>query len=407
MVKGRQITRNLDFAYLFVVASIISISLVLIYSAVGGASSTDFKYFIRQIVWVFFGTTTFILAIIIEPALWVKYSKYIYLASTFLLLILFPLRMLGLASSRWIYIGAFNFQPSEITKISTIFLLISIFRKKKPSNIKNLIVPIILIMIPTLLIVRQPDLGSALVIPAIFMFMVFWAGTPLYITILLITIPVSISFSLLGYIKLSIFICVIFILFYILTSSKVKALFLTGINTIMGLSTPLLWHLLQQYQKKRLLAFLNPKKDPLGSGYNVIQSQIAVGSGQIWGKGFMHGTQSQLRFLPQQRTDFIFSLLCEEWGLMGAFILLSLFTYLLYKMIKFAEKTNVNEYYLMIGGVFAMFSFQIIVNVGMTIGLLPVTGVPLPLVSYGGSSMIITMFALGLPISCEFRRRMF
>jgi rod shape determining protein RodA len=407
MVKGRQIARNLDFTYLLIVAFIITISLVLIYSAVGGIGGSDSKYFLRQIIWIIFGTAAFIIAIVVEPAFWVKYSKYIYLTSIFLLLILFPLRMLGVASSRWIYIGSFALQPAETAKISTILLLTGIFRKKRPESIKDLIVPGILIMIPVLLIVRQPDLGTALVIPAIFTFMVFWAGSPAYITILLLTIPASIVFSLLGYIKLAIFIGVTFIIYYILTSSKVKAILLSCINTAIGISTPLLWHILREYQKKRLLAFLNPREDPLGSGYNVIQSQIAVGSGQIWGKGFMHGTQSQLRFLPQQRTDFIFSLLCEEWGLFGAFILLSLFTILLYRMLRFAERTTVDEYNLLIGGVFAMISFQIVINVGMTIGLLPVTGVPLPLVSYGGSSMIITMFALGLPLSCEFRRRMF
>ena len=407
MVKGRQIARNLDFTYLLIILLIISVSLVLIYSAVGGVGGSDSKYFIRQIMWIILGGFAFIIAIIVEPAFWVKYSKYIYLISIFLLLILFPLRMLGLAGSRWIYIGSFALQPAETAKISTILLLTGIFRKKRPESIKDLIVPTILIIIPVLLIIKQPDLGTALVLPAIFAFMVFWVGSPAYITMFLITIPTSIIFSLLGYIKLAIFLCAIFIIFYLLTSSKLKAVFLTGINTVMGLSTPLLWHLLHEYQKKRLLAFLNPREDPLGSGYNVIQSQIAVGSGRLWGKGFMHGTQSQLRFLPQQRTDFIFSLLCEEWGLVGAFVLLSLFTILLYKMLRFAERTTVDEYNLLIGGIFAMVLFQIVINVGMTIGLLPVTGVPLPLVSYGGSSMIMTMFTLGLPLSCEFRRRMF
>lgn len=405
MVEGRRIARNLDFSYMIAIAIILSIGLLLIYSAVGGLSGSDSHYFLKQTVWVSLGIIAFILSVGIEPALWVKYAKYIYIASILLLVAIFPLRYVGLAGSRWIYIGGIAIQPSEFAKLSVIFILTRIFTRKRPYSIKNLIVPTILVLIPALIILKQPDFGTATIFPFILFFMIFWAKAPAYIVILLITIPLSLAFALLGYIKFAIFVFATFIIFYIFTLSRVKAFLLSAVNLLVGASTPFLWHLLKDYQKERLMTFLNPKADPLGSGYNVIQSVIAVGSGRFWGKGFMQGSQSQLRFLPHQRTDFIFSLLSEEWGFVGAFILLLLFYFILYRIIIFAQKTTVEEYYLLIGGVFAFISYQLFVNVCMSLGLLPVTGLPLPLVSYGGSSMIVTMFALGLPMSAEFRRR--
>lgn len=255
---------------------------------------------------------------------------------------------------RWIPLGIINIQPSELIKPALILVLAN-FWSKNPADFRGILKSLLWVLPPALLIFKQPDLGSALTIGAI------WLG---------MLIGARISF---------------------------KKLIILGLVFI--LIIPLGWFSLHDYQKQRITSFLTPQSDPLGEGYNLIQSTIAVGSGQLWGRGLGRGTQSRLQFLPEYRTDFIFASIAEELGFLGSMIILSLYLFLFIYCLKMAEKSSDQFGFMIIFGVISMLVFQTFVNIGMNMGLVPITGITLPLVSYGGSSMIATLISLGLVAS--------
>jgi rod shape determining protein RodA len=262
----------------------------------------------------------------------------------------------------WIGIGQLNFQPVEFSKVVMIIFLASFLSKKKTklSAWVRMITSIVLVSIPVLLILRQPDFGSAAVIVGI------WVGM------------LSVS------------------------GINRRYLFILAVaGVLLGSSG---WFLLKDYQKERLQNFVSPYNDPQGSGYNVIQSTVAVGSGGIWGKGLGHGSQSQLNFLPEKRTDFIFSVIAEELGLAGSLIAIILFGVLLYQIKEAARQARDNFGYLLAVGVMMMLFLQIFVNIGMNIGIAPVAGVPLPFLSYGGSSLVAVLASIGIVQSVYIRR---
>ena len=318
--------------------------------------------------------------------IWVVLSWFLYLFLTlfnynWLKKICYPLYFLNLLAllavkwgspksagvDRWIDLGFFHYQPSETMKIILILVLAYEFSSRnlhESLNFRSLIKPLILILIPFFLIISQPDLGTAMI---------------LFLTVT----------SLLLFVK-------------------VKKSLVLGSLAALVLSLPLMWNYgLKTYQKNRVLTFLNPDRDPRGAGYNSIQSKIAVGSGAFWGKGFLEGTQSQLAFLPERHTDFIYSVLSEEFGFLGSLVTFTLFIFLLLQIlnISFHSKDSFGAL-LVLGGGFYLF-WHIFVNIGMVLGLLPVVGAPLPFLSYGGSSMITTMFFLGLVSSVSLRRYIF
>jgi rod shape determining protein RodA len=269
-------------------------------------------------------------------------------------------------SKRWLSIGPMSLQPSELVKLSVVIILAQYYSKNtspKGMTLRELLKPGILVLIPFALIVKQPDLGTALLI-------VFIAAS--------ITIFVKIELRTLIY--------------------------LISTCTMMG---PLIWFFLKGYQKQRILTFLNPERDPLGAGYHIIQSKIAIGSGMLSGKGYMKGTQNALSFLPEQHTDFIFSVLAEEWGFLGSFFVLFLFFMMIIWGLNIAYKCHDNFGVIIAVGITTMLFWQVLINIGMVMGLLPVVGVPLPLVSYGGSSMITIMASIGLLMNVSMRKFMF
>jgi rod shape determining protein RodA len=279
-----------------------------------------------------------------------------------LLSLVFALGIVRLGAQRWLKFGGMNFQPSELAKVVVIILLARYFSKKSlgdislaPSRLgllRAVILPFAFVAVPMALIIEQPDLGSALLLLFIFIAMLFLAN-------------IRMSHVLI--------IC-------------------SGII----LAVPVFWRFLRGYQKERLLVFLNPNIDPLGAGYTLIQSKIAIGSGGFFGKGWLSGTQSQLRFLPESHTDFIFAALAEEWGLLGCVILLFLFYLLIREGLLIASRTTNSFGRLLACGISVMLGIQSVVNIAMTMGLMPVVGVPLPLMSYGGSSIVVTFAALGI-----------
>ena len=286
------------------------------------------------------------------------------------LLLLVGVLFFGIVSNgarRWIDLGFVNLQPAEPMKLGLILALARLLPRFMPPpggyRLWQLSLPLALVLAPMALIAKQPDLGSALVLGAIGVSMVLFVGI------------------------------------------NWRALLVLGLAA--ALVIPSAWHFLHDYQKRRVLVLLNPEADPLGSGYHIIQSKIAVGSGGFLGKGFLKGTQSQLEFLPEHTTDFVFSVLAEEWGFSGAVIVLALYALLLYRLVRVVTRSRELGDTLLVFGIAAMLFFHTVINVGMVVGVFPVVGIPLPLFSYGGSSVLSMMCALGLVLGVSMRRFMF
>ena len=262
--------------------------------------------------------------------------------------------------------GFFSFQPSEIVKIFVIFALARYFsRREYPQGLgfRNLVGPGLLVGAPFVLILIQPDLGTAL----------------------------HLAFACLS----------------VLMFLKVRRSVLLALGGFLALAMPFVWHFLKAYQKQRIMTFLNPEKDPLGAGYHIIQSKIAVGSGQFWGKGFLKGTQSQLRFLPEQHTDFAFSVFAEEWGFAGSAVMLILFLALFVFGLQIVKRSQDRFGALLALGLLALIFWQMIINISMVTGLMPVVGIPLPFISYGGSSLVTIFVAVGFLLNISMRRFLF
>lgn len=339
--------RSFDFVTLFLILAIGSLSLLIIFAI-------NKQLYASQLIFWVIGLVIFYLASYLDYKSLKKIAPTFFVMSIAALLVLFKIGEPIRGSIRWIDLGPFRFQPSELTKVSIILLLATFFQNRSASTLKNVLVSFCIAAIPAFLVSKEPDLGNALSLLAIWFGMGLIAGLRAK-HVLFITLTVLV---------------VLFLGFEILSP----------------------------YQKTRIESFLDPHADPLGTGYNVIQSQIAVGSGGIFGRGLGRGSQSQLNFLPEAESDFIFASLTEQLGLAGAILLIIALITLITRLANFA---NGQERFakLVVGGICSYFTFQVLVNVGMNLGLLPVTGITLPLVSYGGSSLISTLFLLGIAFS--------
>ena len=310
-------------------------------------------------------------------------------------------------SQRWLSLGLFSFQPSEVAKLSTVLALAIVLEKKIISTIRDLVLPLFIFIIPWLLIFFQPDLGTSLVLLVITGVMFYWSQMPIeWILILVFCIVTSIS-----YLTLPTFLIfwIPFIGYLAYRSSKKKIIFpfiAISFHLLVVKLTPILWKYgLKEYQKDRLVLFLDPNRDPLGGGYHLIQSKIAIGSGGLLGSGLLRGKLTNLQFIPEQHTDFIFSALGEELGFLGCTIVLFLFFFLIKKLINIAKNARSDFESLIVIGIAAIFLFQIIINLFMTIGLGPVTGIPLPFMSYGRTSLLINFISIGFVLSILKRSR--
>ena len=284
---------------------------------------------------------------------WIDLAVAVYGISLLTLLAVEVVGTMRLGATRWLSVFGVSLQPSELSKLAVTLLLAHYLAgQPRPLPARAVWVSALLVGLPSLLIFNQPDLGSATVLAAIWLGMVWVAGLSRR-------------------------------WFLALTSSFFVLL-------------PVGWHLLKGYQRDRLLAFIDPHADPLGAGYTIIQSTIAIGSGQLWGRGWFAGTQNQLNFLPERHSDFIFSVIGEEWGLVGCLVVIVAFGALLFRTARIALEASEPQGRLLAAGIFCWIAYQAFVNLGMVMGLLPVVGVPLPLVSYGGSSMVILWLTLGL-----------
>ena len=351
--------QSINYLLLGLIIILFLIGLVALYSISNGDfNSWPLKHSQRFII----GLIIFFIVVFFDLRVIFGYAYLIFLLSIISLIIVPFFGIESNGATRWISIAGISLQPSEFVKYTLILALAKYFHSINYDNsfIKTLIIPLIITTIPVLLVITQPDLGTALII-------------------------------LLGGISL----------FWI--SGLNYKYFITGIFLIIG-SLPVLWQYLREYQKDRVLTFFNPERDPLGNGYHIMQSKIALGSGGIFGKGYMDGTQSHLNFLPEMQTDFIFTMLGEEFGFLGTMILLFIYATLIMISIRLALKSrSLFSKYLSLG-VCNVFFIYVFVNIGMVTGLLPVVGVPLPFISYGGSSMLAVMFGFGLLMNCYINR---
>jgi rod shape determining protein RodA len=363
----RRLLQNFDWVLLFLLILIGIISVLNLYSAtfpIKDAGGTQIV--MKQIYWYLMGFAVLILTTTFDYHALERLAWYIYLFTMGLLVLVLIMGKISSGSQRWLNLGIINFQPSELAKISIVIILSRFFSTNGEYidyRLRDLWHPFILIILPCLLIADEPDLGSALALAII-----------------------SFSIILIMKIRWVSLICLI-------------------VTTLS--SVPFVWFNLKDYQKKRIFTFLNPESDPLGAGYHIIQSKIAIGSGLIGGKGFLKGTQTRLHFLPEQHTDFAFSVWAEEWGFLGSIFLLLLYLFLVLWGINIAKNSKDKFGALLAIGITAIVFWQLVINVSMTIGLLPVVGIPLVLFSYGGSSVLSTMLGMGLLMNISIRRFMF
>lgn len=382
MVKNsKNIVKKADWSFILLIFTIITINLIILSSASANiVSGNPYYYLQRQILWVLVGSVVMIITALFDYHRYIKLAIPMYIITILLLIgVLFTNAQNG--SHRWYNFGFMDFQPSELAKIIMVIIL-SIFlshSKNNTNHISILIKTLALIGLPAILILAEPDLGTALIFGIIFLTLIWLSGInrKVFIAIILIILLV---------------IAAIFIVLYDATDGFTNKLEASSLPN---------WFPLKPYQMTRLIIFINPYMDPLDSGYHIIQSQIAIGSGGVFGKGYGQGTQVQGNFLPYHHTDFIFSVVGEEFGFVGAAFYIIVYLLLLLKMLSIAVKNSDKLGTLIAGGITALFAFQIFVNIGMTIGIMPITGLALPLLSYGGSSMLTNMLALGLVISVQ------
>ena len=353
--------KAVDYFLIIIVAIIGSISVVSIYSTESGNFSFYTKNHLTRFL-VFF--SMFLVLSFVRVSVWYRQAYIFYILGILLLLLVIFFGISASGSKRWINFFIMNLQPSELMKIAIIVCFARYYHRIQSSDIqsyKYLLQPIILLLIPCYLVITQPDLGTAILIAGSGLAIIWLAGLNL------------------------------------------KYFIYSGL--ILLVSLPFVISILKPYQKSRILTFFNPDRDPLGAGYQIIQSKIAIGSGGLLGKGFLQGTQSYLEFLPEKHTDFIFTLFSEEFGFVGSMVLILLYALLIYRIIRigFSSRSFFAKLYCF-GFASALFLY-IFVNIAMVVGLLPIVGAPLPIMSYGGSSMLSIMLGLSIVMSCKIYSR--
>ena len=370
--------------------------IALLYSASQTATGANAEYWQFQLIWLFVALVVY--AVIgIVPMRWIeKISRPAYVLSLAMLVAVLAFPAISGARS-WIRFGAVGFQPSEFAKIATILVVAQWASRLKtpPHGLTALVTPSLLVGIPAALTLLQPDLGTAIVYVLLLAALCFWAGTPPVVVFLLLSplVSVLLTFSLPLW---SLYVLALGGLLFVLRPPRSTWLYVGASNLLMGIVALPLWNQLAGYQKERLLIFLQPESDPRGAGWNVIQSKVAIGSGGWFGKGFLEGTQKRLAFLPERHTDFIFSVLGEELGFLGVLVAFALFGMLLLEGVRIAER-NPDPYASTVAfGLVALIASHVAINTAMTVGMMPITGLPLPFVSKGGSFLVVCFAAVAL-----------
>ena len=351
---------RISWGLIFLTSVIACIGFGMLYSAADGNMN---PWASRQILRFAAGLIVVLVIAVIDIRIWMRWAYVIYVATLATLFAVEFFGLIGMGAQRWLYFGWFQLQPSELMKIALVLALARYFHRMTLDDARRpalLVTPILMLLAPMVLVLRQPDLGTAAML-------VVGAGAIFFVS------GVALRYFAIG-------------------------------GAIAAAGVPIAWQFLREYQRERIRTFLNPEADPLGAGYHILQSKIALGSGGLFGRGFMHGTQSHLSFLPEHQTDFIFTMLAEELGLVGAATLIGLYVLLFAYGFAIALRAR-NHFGRLLGiGLTTTLFLYVFINIAMVVGLIPVVGVPLPLISYGGTAMITVLFSLGL-LMCVFVHR--
>jgi len=350
---------HLDIPLLVCLLALAGTSLFVLYSA----SGQNMDIIERQAVRLLIGFIIMLALAQINAATLIRWTPVIFTIGVLLLIAVLVFGETGKGAQRWLDIGIARFQPSEIMKLAVPMMVAWYLNEQAlPPKMRRLFVATLMILVPTLLIAKQPDLGTAILVASAGVLVLLFAG--------------------------------------------IQWQLLAGFGAMVAASAPVLWHTMHEYQRQRVLTFLNPEQDPLGSGYHIIQSKIAIGSGGLYGKGWLNGTQSQLNFLPESSTDFIFAAYAEEFGLLGIVLLLFAYLLIIVRGLLIAAQAQDTYTRLLAGSLIMTFFIYVFVNIGMVTGLMPVVGLPLPLVSYGGTSMVTLMAGFGILMSIHTHRKL-
>ncbi len=365
----RRLAYHFDWSLLILTLTILGWGLATIFSATEARVHAGFfgnPLVVRQSLYAAAGFLGMIVVILVDYRRLERYAYVVYAAVVMLVLAVPIVGTVGGGARRWISLGPISIQPSEMVKVAVVIAFARYFHRAQSTGdvrFVDAIPAFVLLAVPGAFVLAQPDLGTVGVITIVAFSVLFCAGLRIRVFLVL--------------------------------------------GAIAAAAVPLLWGHLKTYQQQRVLTFLSPEMDPLGAGYHVIQSKIAIGSGQFWGKGFLHGTQNKLNFIPEQHTDFIFSVFAEEWGFVGAVVLMGLYAALVIRGLMVAYRAKDRFGALLAFGVVSIVFWQVVINVGMTSGILPVVGITLPFFSYGGSSLTTMMIAVGLMINVNMRRFLF
>jgi rod shape determining protein RodA len=359
----RRLVANIEWPLLLVTVLLVGCGLMTILSATYDEAQPFSSYFIKQAVWAGAGFGGLLVAMFFDYRLLHRYGYVVYVAAVFLLVVVHVAGTNAGGAQRWIGFGPVSLQPSEFMKIALVIVLATNLHRWAGGvhlPLRKLLAPVALFAVPAFLILRQPDLGTAILMGLVAFSVLLVAGLRLQVVLL-------------------------------------AAL-------VIGPALPVAWQQLKPYQRMRVTSFLNPQADPLGAGYHVLQSKIAIGSGMLHGKGYLRGTQNSLHFLPEQHTDFVFSVFAEEWGFVGALVLLALYAALILRGLVIASKAKDNLGALLAAGLIATVFWQVFINIAMTSGSMPVVGITLPFLSYGGSSLLAVLTSIGLVMNVSMRR---
>lgn len=394
-----------DFRVAALSVVLLGLGMMSIFSATYDAGAS--RYFYQQILWAVMGILAMLIIMMIPNRMLERFAIPAYIISLGLLFFILVIGKTVAGSTSWLGVWGIGGQPSEFAKITTVLALAAYLSRSTTDveSIKGLLTTAGIIVAPAILVLAQPDTGTALVFAGIFLPILYWSGATVFTIFAMIAPVIAAVAALFGAAWLLLTLVAIFVVLYFMKRDRFVSAVVFGFAVLIGFSVQFVYQKLPVHQQKRIATFLAPNVDPLGAGYNVMQSKVAVGSGGFIGKGFLHGTQTQLRFIPAQWTDFIYCVPSEEFGFIGAAIILILLALFLLRGVRIASAAKSKFLSVVAIGMTSVLGVHIFVNIGMVLGLIPVIGIPLPFLSYGGSSLIATMMVVGFLLNVYANRK--
>ncbi|MCO6472743.1 MAG: rod shape-determining protein RodA [Ignavibacterium sp.] len=407
MQVGYKLQDKFDFYIFIPVIILISIGLIAVYSATINHPTAQGN-FEKQLFWSIFSLLAFVVVYYL-PSQTMRISAWpVYGITIITLIAVLIIGKTVYGAKSWINFGPVGFQPAEFAKIGTILALAVWLGTKKHNinNVKDIGVALLLGIFPVMLILMEPDLGTSIVFVFFTLVIIYWSGISLFGLFVVLSPAIVVFSSIFGTISLILTLIGTIILLFLFKRDLFISATVFVLNVAAGFVFDYVFSILQPHQQKRIETFLDPASDPLGSGYNSLQAKVAIGSGGFWGKGFLEGNQTQLRFIPEQWTDFIYCVVGEEFGFLGSLFVILLFTILFLRMLHLAFQIRNQFRSLIIIGVLTLFFVHFAINIGMNVGIMPIIGLPLPFISYGGSSLTVNMILLGIVMNIYRNRKM-